>query len=547
MYKLLLSWRYLKTRFIALASIVSVTLGVATLIVVNSVMSGFIVEMKDRLHGILSDVEVASPGLGEIYWPDLHVKDIKEVLGDDVAEVTYVVRTPAMLNFEFRGRQWTQTIMLVGIDEETFGKVTDFNPYLMNENKRDTISFDLEESGYSERLGPSGWAYRREKFTNLMRNEQLIQAAMDSKSRVSQASFEDALAKSKTNDDQDEGKFKFAPLPEVAPDLSKLEEKDEPFEITDNNVPALDPRAKFRKAEKEFNPTLDQHTGIILGLAISGQPFIDQNGEKQEIFMLKPGDDLHITLPTAGGNPQPVTENCTVVDFYSSNMHEYDSNFAFMPLKRMQEIRGMIEPGTGETSVSSIQIKLKPDADLAAARDKLIARFPPDMFSYVIQTWQDSQRPLLSAVNMEVTVLNILLFMIIAVAGFGILATFYMIVVEKTKDIGILKALGAPSRGVMSIFLNYGLSLGLVGTGVGIALGLTFVYYINEIADVIQWITGQEIFDPTIYYFNEIPTIVEPFTVMWVAAGAVAIAVLASVLPAIRAARLHPVEALRYE
>ena len=547
MYKLLLSWRYLKTRFIALASIVSVTLGVATLIVVNSVMSGFIVEMKDRLHGILSDVEVASPGLGEIFWPDLHVKDIKEVLGDDVEAVTYVVRTPAMLNFEFRGRQWTQTIMLVGIDEETFGKVTDFNPYLMNENKRDTISFELENSGYSERLGPSGWAYRREKFTNLMRNEQLIQAAMDSKSRVSQANFEQALATSKSESTQDDTGYNFAPLPDVAPDLANLEEKDEPFDISDDNVPALDPRAKYRKVEKEFNPTLDQHTGIILGLAISGQPFIDENGEKQELFMLKPGDDLHITLPTAGGNPQPVTENCTVVDFYSSNMHEYDSNFAFMPLKRMQEIRGMIEPGTGESSVSSIQVKLKPDADLDTARDKLIARFPPDMFSYVIQTWQDSQRPLLSAVSMEVTVLNILLFMIIAVAGFGILATFYMIVVEKTKDIGILKALGAPSRGVMSIFLTYGLSLGLVGTGAGILLGLSFVYYINEIADVVQWISGQEIFDPTIYYFSKIPTIVEPFTVMWVALGAVGIAVLASVLPALRAARLHPVEALRYE
>ena len=547
MYKLLLSWRYLKTRFIALASIVSVTLGVATLIVVNSVMSGFIVEMKDRLHGILSDVEVASPGLGEIFWPDLHVKDIKEVLGDDVEAVTYVVRTPAMLNFEFRGRQWTQTIMLVGIDEETFGKVTDFNPYLMNENKRDTISFELENSGYSERLGPSGWAYRREKFTNLMRNEQLIQAAMDSKSRVSQANFEQALATSKSESTRDDTGYNIAPLPEVAPDLGNLEEKDEPFDISDDNVPALDPRAKYRKVEKEFNPTLDQHTGIILGLAISGQPFIDENGEKQELFMLKPGDDLHITLPTAGGNPQPVTENCTVVDFYSSNMHEYDSNFAFMPLKRMQEIRGMIEPGTGESSVSSIQVKLKPDADLDAARDKLIARFPPDMFSYVIQTWQDSQRPLLSAVSMEVTVLNILLFMIIAVAGFGILATFYMIVVEKTKDIGILKALGAPSRGVMSIFLTYGLSLGLVGTGAGILLGLSFVYYINEIADVVQWISGQEIFDPTIYYFSKIPTIVEPFTVMWVALGAVGIAVLASVLPALRAARLHPVEALRYE
>ena len=139
------------------------------------------------------------------------------------------------------------------------------------------------------------------------------------------------------------------------------------------------------------------------------------------------------------------------------------------------------------------------------------------------------------------------LFLIIAVAGFGILATFYMIVVEKTRDIGILKALGAPSGGVMSIFLGYGVSLGAVGTGAGIVLGLLFVRYINEIADVVQKITGQEIFDPTIYYFSEIPTIVSPWMVAGVAVGAIAIAVMASVLPSLRAARLHPVEALRYE
>ena len=120
-------------------------------------------------------------------------------------------------------------------------------------------------------------------------------------------------------------------------------------------------------------------------------------------------------------------------------------------------------------------------------------------------------------------------------------------VVEKTKDIGILKALGAPSGGVMSIFLAYGLSLGFVGTAVGIVLGLLFVININSIATYVQYITGQEIFDPTIYYFSEIPTIISPLTVLLVALGAIAIAVMASVLPALRAARLHPVEALRYE
>jgi lipoprotein-releasing system permease protein len=99
----------------------------------------------------------------------------------------------------------------------------------------------------------------------------------------------------------------------------------------------------------------------------------------------------------------------------------------------------------------------------------------------------------------------------------------------------------------MSIFLSYGLGLGIVGSGVGVGLGLLFVHYINEIEDVLSWITGKKVFDETIYYFHEIPTAVNPLTVLWVALGAMLIAVLASVLPARRAARLDPVRALRYE
>jgi lipoprotein-releasing system permease protein len=154
---------------------------------------------------------------------------------------------------------------------------------------------------------------------------------------------------------------------------------------------------------------------------------------------------------------------------------------------------------------------------------------------------------LLSAVRLETTILNILLFLIIAVAGFGILATFFMIVVEKTRDIGTLKALGASGGGVSSIFLSYGLLLGFVGSGAGLVGGLLFVDHINSVATVVERITGQEVFDPTVYYFTEIPTIVEPLTVTWVVCGAIAIAVLASVLPAMRAARMHPVQALRFE
>jgi lipoprotein-releasing system permease protein len=82
---------------------------------------------------------------------------------------------------------------------------------------------------------------------------------------------------------------------------------------------------------------------------------------------------------------------------------------------------------------------------------------------------------------------------------------------------------------------------------VGVLCGLAFVWKINEIARVLEWITGREVFDPTVYYFDTIPTVIHPFTIVWVSIGAVLIAILASVLPSIRAARMHPVEALRYE
>ena len=573
MYKLLLSWRYLRTRFIALASIVSVTLGVATLIVVNSVMSGFVFEMKTRLHGILSDVEIAAPLLGQISHPEVHMRIIRDVLGDDIQSMTGVVRSPAMVTFNVHGRQMTQQVMLLGIDDESFGQVTDFHPYLQNENKKEQFTFNLEESGYPDYVSNSGWEYRRakarqQKRIDLMQREQqayydsiAADYLADSPEKFQQAAYTQPVATA----GGEEREIEYRPLPPKAPDFDKvhgggdgLDANKQPqadvFTARDGQkyrkFKPFDEHAEFRTQpdpENFFDPEQDQHTGIILGLAISKRKTLDEAGNKKDFYMVRPGDDVQLMFATVGQNAKPVSENCTLVDFYSSNMHEYDSSFAFVPIKELQRVRGMMDPLTGDATVSSIQIKMKPGVDLDKARDALIAKFPPEQYPYDIHTWQDTQRPLLSAVNMELTILNLLLFMIIAVAGFGILATFFMIVVEKTKDIGVLKALGAPSSGVMSIFLGYGMSLGMVGTGAGIVLGLLFLKYINQIAEVVQVITGTEVFDPEIYYFSEIPTIVSPWMVLWVGLGAILIAVLASVLPALRAARLHPVEALRYE
>ena len=129
--------------------------------------------------------------------------------------------------------------------------------------------------------------------------------------------------------------------------------------------------------------------------------------------------------------------------------------------------------------MTTLKLRLKDYNDAPQVVKLLRNVFPPHL--YHVQTWEDKQGPLLAAVDIEAAILNVLLFLIIAVAGFGILAIFFMIVVEKTRDIGILKALGASSRGVMAIFLSYGLALGIVGSGVGVVLGLIFVRYINNL------------------------------------------------------------------
>jgi lipoprotein-releasing system permease protein len=518
MYKLLLSWRYLRTRYIALASIISVTLGVATLIVVNSVMEGFTQEMHKRLHSILSDLVFESHSLGGLPDPQWHEEEIRKELGDRVVGMTSTVQVPAMLSFQVRGQWITRQVNLIGIDEETYAQVGDFSQYLLHPGNQSKLSFLLREQGYDGRLSDAGWLYRK----NRIAYERAVQEQLRHIEAARRA--------------RDPG----ADEPTTVPDDPYGGVPSDPYGAT----------AAASEGVEVFDEAKEQHTGVILGLMVASVRHRDTDSVVRDYFLCRPGDDVNLTFPTAppsGEAPSAQSAKFTVVDLYESKMSEYDSSFAFVPLGELQRLRGMIDPQSGVKSVTSIQIRLRPGSNLQAARDALLGRFPADQYAYRIQTWKDMQGPLLAAVQMETTILNILLFLIIAVAGFGILATFFMIVVEKTRDVGILKALGAPSGGVMSIFLGYGFSLGTVGSGVGMIGGLLFVMYINEIAAGLEWLTGREVFDPTVYYFQEIPAVIEPLTVVLVVAGAIAIAVLASVLPALRAARLHPVEALRYE
>lgn len=531
MYKSLLCLRYLRTRYIALASIISMTLGVATMIVVNSVMDGFSTDMRTRLRGILADVIVETNSLnGEPVTKDIK-NSIQRAIGDDIAGMTATVEIYAMLSVQY-GSQWqSKPVTLIGIDPETKATVGPLAQYLEHTKDNDIPNWELS---------PEAMAYRKEWTTRAQWMVDRWNHNPPPIEQNEQVSFEEPVESSE-------------PLP--APNFANDSETVSPFDQTpkpkgtNKANPTVNPFGEDLKVsafeeKEERDPSSPLKGRVYIGYGLVSFPYEDPETGKTETFQIvKPGDDVKISTVTAGQPPEPTHFNATVVDLFKSNMSEHDSSLVFCNLEYLQEMRGMI--GGGEKSITSIQIKLKRPEDAAMVVSKLEEALPASKFR--VRTWEDKQGPLLAAVEVESAILNVLLFLIIAVAGFGILAIFFMITIEKTRDIGVLKALGASSNGIMSIFLSYGLALGLVGSGVGVIVGLLFVRYINEIEKAITWITGRKVFDQRIYYFPEISTHVNPMMVFWVAIGAMVIAVLASILPARKAARFHPVESLRYE
>lgn len=545
MYRILLCLRYLKTRYIALASIISVMLGVATMIVVNSVMAGFATEMRSRIHGILADVIIETNSLDGVEDAQGHLELVRQAAGTHIAGMTATVEIYGMLSFQYAGQWITRPVTLIGIqpqEKATVGPLVDYLQSYQDLTEHDAKSgrvtvirkalrpreqlpsWELTEEARQHR---SGWVLRAQWL-----NQRLSPAhALAESGRPKligphvPASFEREQAAQRAQ----------PPDFEDPPARDGEDSLDDPFGVQPEG-PAV---------ESLPSSTEPLEGRLYVGLGLISFPYEDKNGTVKTMMMVRPGDDVKISTVTAGRPPNPVHFNATIVDAFKSGMSEYDSNLVFCNLEYLQKIRGMVDPTTGMRSITSIQIRLKDFGESETVVEKLRAVFPPGIYS--VRTWEQKQGPLLAAVDVESAILNVLLFLIIAVAGFGILAIFFMIVVEKTRDIGILKALGASSRGVMSIFLSYGLALGIVGSGVGVVLGLLFVRYINVIESWITFILGRKVFDERIYYFPEIPTAVNPWMVVWVAIGAMTIAVLASVLPARRAARLHPVEALRYE
>ncbi len=228
----------------------------------------------------------------------------------------------------------------------------------------------------------------------------------------------------------------------------------------------------------------------------------------------------------------------TVTGIFSSGRYLYDSEFMLVPLHIGQELYGL---GDG---VHGLTIKTIHPYQAAAVRARMEGRVDPALS---VSTWMDMNRELFEAIHMERNVMFFILLFIVIVAAFGIMNTLITVTVQKTREIGILKALGARTGQIIGVFVGQGIVVGLFGTVIGLGLGIWLVQYRNQVSQWLSGVMGVEIFPQSIYQFAEIPAEIVPSDIAIICASAFAICTVAAVIPAWFAARMDPVSALRYE
>lgn len=219
-----------------------------------------------------------------------------------------------------------------------------------------------------------------------------------------------------------------------------------------------------------------------------------------------------------------------VTGIFETGMYEYDNAYAIMSLESAQDLAQLGEAVTG------IEVKT---ADRWQAPG--VARVIADTlgFPYRTEDWQQQNSSLFQALRLEKLGMTVILLLIVLVAAFNIVSTLTMVVTDKTREIGILKAMGMPARSIRRIFLAQGIVIGLFGTLVGLAVGLTAAIVVDKYRIIPL--------DPSVYFIDHLPVETQLFDVVLIVVSSLAIAALATLYPARQAARLYPVEAIRHE
>lgn len=258
---------------------------------------------------------------------------------------------------------------------------------------------------------------------------------------------------------------------------------------------------------------------------------------------LLPGS--RVTLVAPQGTPTafgtlPRVKSFIIGGIFKVGMSQYDENVIFMPLEAAQTFFKL------PNAINTIEIFTQDPQTVQGVREDLQKHYA-SMNGLMIYDWMQSNAPFFGAVKVERNVMFVILTLIILIAAFNIISTLVMLVKNKSRDIAILRTMGASRLSITKIFFLTGASISFLGTALGVALGLLFCAHIESIRQGIQKFLGTDLFNEEIYFLSHLPAKVNPWEVMSIVAMALGISFIFSIFPALRAARLDPVEALRYE
>jgi lipoprotein-releasing system permease protein len=277
------------------------------------------------------------------------------------------------------------------------------------------------------------------------------------------------------------------------------------------------------------------------GAGDDGLPGLLLGKELAKHLNLMVGDKVNVISPMGNITPlgmMPKMKPFKVAGIFNTGMFEYDSTLAYVSLGQAQSFFDL-----GDT-VTGVQLKVADVYNTGELARSINRTLGSDFYA---RDWMQMNRNILFALKTEKVVMFIILTLIVLVAAFGIASTLFMVVMEKNRDIAILKSMGATGTSIMKIFVLEGLVIGVIGTILGVCSGLLIALNLEPIINVIQKITGQNFFSKDIYYLDRFPSLVVTSDVVLISLTAVLISFVATLYPAWQASRMLPAEALRYE
>jgi lipoprotein-releasing system permease protein len=514
--------------FFTTVSAFGVYLWVSALVISLSVMNGFEADLRQKILGASAHVLVSreNGAFGEWREVEPRVAAIDGVIGVTPYKQSEVV---IVANSNNAG------VIIKGIDPETVGKVTDLERNLTNNAKLGRMWPVLDDGGVGE--------YTRRPDGGVLDLSDAGPNEVEPDDAPIDLSGGGAAPPARDEEEGDEG---LGPEDELelerAQPLEHLVEPvdpDAPIDLSGGGQPGsyrgagkdlldldfgpigeLDPPPRAPGAERKLDARVADLDGLLVGRELAKN------------LHLYVGQEVQVVSPLPQDTPAgqvPRVRNFRIAGIFFSGMYEYDSKYAYVTLPALQSFLSLGD------EIDGIEIKLADHDNTKPVLAALRGELGP---AYRVQDWQEINRNLFSALKLEKIAMFLVLTIIILVASFSIISNLIMIVVEKAREVAILKALGAADRGVLRIFVIEGTLIGALGTSFGIAFGVLVCRALETYGLPL---------DPEVYYIDKLPVSMDPSAIGLVAIAGVAISFLATLYPSWVAARLRPVDGLRYE